>query len=157
MANLNCIICVECTKQYANNKNCSKCVFCSRFLHKDSWVAEQTLPKNTASEKSEAVCMPCSTKFNINNLADVGVHDFIESSASSEPGNAVSNPAYEDFFDNCAYCDQKSLNNLAISKKGFFIIHFNIRNLQKKFDGLAHYLSVLIILSLFISASDYWT
>ena len=52
----------------------------------------------------------------------------------------VSNPTCEDFFDNCAYHNQKSLNNLAISKKGLFIMHLSVRSLQKFFDSLAHYL-----------------
>ena len=102
-------------------------------------VTEQTLPKNTASDKSEAVCMPCSTKFNINNLADISVHDLIKSNTSREPDNVVSNPTREDFFDNCACYNRNSLNNLAISTNSLFIMHFKIRSLQKNFDSLAYY------------------
>ena len=87
--------------------------------------------------------MPCSTKLNINNLADISVHDLIESNTSRKPYNVVSNSTCQDFFDNCAYHDQNSLNNIEISTKGFFIMHLNIRSLQKNFDSLAYYLSEL--------------
>ena len=143
MADQNRFICVECTERCLKNENCLKCVFCYRYLHKDCWVIEQTTPKNTASDKSEAVCMPCSTKFNINNLGDISVHDLIESNISREPEKVVSNPTCEDFFDNCVYHNQTSLKNLAISTKGLFIMHFNIRSLQRNFDSFAYYLSEL--------------
>ena len=128
----NRFICVEFIKQRLKNENFLKCVFCSRYLYKNCCVAEQTLPKNTASDKSEAVCMPCSTKFNINNLGDISVHDLIESNTSRKPENVVSNPTCEDFFDNCAYHDQNSFKNLV-----------NSRSLQKIFDSFAYYLSEL--------------
>ena len=119
MANLNSFICVESTKQGVNNQNCLKCAFCLHYLHKDSCVIKQTLPKNSASDKSKAVCMPCSIKFNVNNSAEISAHNLIESSTNSKQDNVDSNPTCEDFFDNCAYHDQKSLNNLAISKRPF--------------------------------------
>ena len=104
MADLNRFLCVECTKRcLLKNKNCLKSVFRSRYLHKDCFVTEQTLSKNSASDKSKAVCMPCSTKLNINNLADISVHDLIESNTSREPVNVVSKPTCEDFYDNCGY------------------------------------------------------
>ena len=149
MAELNLFIGVKCTKQCVNNENCLKYVFCSRYLHKDYFVTKQTLSKNIASDKSETACMPCSTIPNIKNLTDISAHDLIESNTRREPDNVVLNSTSEDFFcylhpeeeegqlqqqdffDNCAYYDQKSLSNLEISTKGLFIIHFNIRNLQK--------------------------
>ena len=107
MANLNRYICVECTKHCVNNENCLKCVFCSRYLDKDCFATEQTLPKNSA-DKSEAVCLPCSIKVNTNNSTDISAHNLIESSTGRKPHNVVSNPICEDLFDNCAYHDQKS-------------------------------------------------
>ena len=130
MADLNRFNGVECTKQCVNNEKRLKCVFYSRYLHKDCCVTKQTLPKNIASDKGEAVCIPCSTKFNINNLVDISTHDLIESNISRKADNVVSNPTCQDFFDNCAYRDQKSLNNLIISEKSLFIMHFNQWRLQ---------------------------
>ena len=127
-ADLNRFICVERTKQCVKNANCLKCVFCSRYLYENCSVTEQRLLKNTVSDKSEAICMPRSTKLNINNLADISVHDLIQSNTSRKLDNVVSNPF---FFDNCAYHHQKSLNNSAISTKGYSIMYFNIRSLQK--------------------------
>ena len=127
--------------QCLKNENCLKCVFCQWYLHKDCCITEQALPKNTASDKS--VCMPCNTKFNINNLADISVHDLTEPNTSRKPDNMVSNPTCEHFFDNCGYYDQKSFNNLTISTKGLFIMYYNIGSLQKNFDILAYYLSKL--------------
>ena len=98
MADLNRFVCVECTKQRVNNENCLKCVFCSRYFHKNYCFTEQTLPKNNASDISKAVCMPCSTKFNIKNLTDISVHDLIESNTSRKPDYVVPNPTCEDFL-----------------------------------------------------------
>ena len=98
MAELNLFIGVKCTKQCVNNENCLKCVFCSRYLHKDYFVTEQTLSKNIASDKSETACMPCSTKPNIKNLTDISAHDLIESNTRREPDNMVLNSTSEDFF-----------------------------------------------------------
>ena len=49
----------------------------------------------------------------------------------------VSNPTREGFFDNYAYREQKSLNNLAVCKKAILSSTLNIRSLQKIFDSLA--------------------
>ena len=115
---------------------------CSRYLHKDWCVTEKNVTKNSVCDKPEAVCMLCSIKFNINHSADISVHDLIESSTNCKLENVVSNPTYENFFENCAYHDQKSLNNTAISKKPFYYALQHSKS-AKNFDSLAHYSLIL--------------
>ena len=113
------------------NENFLKCVFCSRYFYKDCCVTEQTLPKNTASDKSEAVCMPCSIKFNINNLADISVHDLIESNTSREPDNMVSNPTCEDFLPIVLTTIKSSLPICQFLQKDFSLCTLTLKLAQK--------------------------
>ena len=67
----------------------------------------------------------------------------------------VVNPCYTDFFDNCNYYDQQSLNNfLSAQTETLFIMHFNIRSLQKHSDHLASYLSELSVLPDIIAITE---
>ena len=52
-------------------------------------------------------------------------------------GTCDDNSNYCDFFDNCVYYDVKSLNNVVNLKTDeLFILHFNVRSLQKNIDNL---------------------
>ena len=54
---------------------------------------------------------------------DIRVHGLVESSTSSEPDNAFSNPTCKDFFDNCAY-HKKNTKQFGNFKRDFFIMNF---------------------------------
>ena len=52
-------------------------------------------------------------------------------------GTCEDNSNYCDFFDTCVYLDVKSLNNVVNLKTDeLFILHFNVRSLQKNVDYL---------------------
>ena len=77
-----------------------------------------------------ACCSLCASKIiRCNNVAG----SFCFRSNDPSIANKVD---YSEFFDNCAYYDLNSLNSLATNQE-FFMMHLNVRSIQKNVDKLA--------------------
>ena len=100
-----------------------------------------------------AVCRACREQFTHCSCTDRVSCVAFEAETSAEADEVVSNDLCSDsdflsdsLFFICDYHDVASINryiNSNINNPNLFLIHFNIRSLQKNFDSLVNYISQL--------------
>ena len=132
-----------------SDNSCYSCEICLRIFHKNC-LSRQLLPAvNPSSKQNYALCLHCKSRSTTNETSELNNRNSLTSQTP------VVNPCYTDFFDNCNYYDQQSLNNfLSAQTETLFIMHFNIRSLQKNSDHLASYLSELSVLPDIIAITE---
>ena len=119
-------ICIVYAKSCITVNDHATCPNCSHSLHK-SCSTSKIQDNPFENKKLVSSCLLCDSR--IINTSQDKHFDLMR------PEKVNSN--YCDFFDNCVYHDITSLNNeVNLKTDELFILHFNVRSLQKNIDKL---------------------
>ena len=121
-------ICIVCAKSCVTSNDCKTCSECLRSLHL-TCSTSKIKDKSFQNKRFVSSCLLCDSR-----MVDASFDkQFVTTrfqDLTLETCNQ--NSSYCDFFNNCKYHDVSSLNNVVKHKKDeLFIIHFNVRSLQK--------------------------